>query len=71
MDQFYHLNLCPGDVAKTIMLVGDPGRVSLIAGFFDTIELKNKIGRLIQLPEHTKVRDCRLCQQVWAPIILK
>ena len=36
----YHLNLCPGDVAETIMLVGDPGRVSLIAGFFDTIELE-------------------------------
>lgn len=38
----YHLNLCPGDVAETIMLVGDPGRVSLIAGFFDTIELEKR-----------------------------
>ena len=36
----YHLNLFPGDVAETIMLVGDPGRVELIAGFFDSIELK-------------------------------
>lgn len=36
----YHLNLCPGDVAETIMLVGDPGRVNTIAEFFDTIELK-------------------------------
>ena len=36
----YHLNLCPGDVAETIMLVGDPGRVNIIAGFFDTIELE-------------------------------
>lgn len=38
----YHLNLCPGDVAETIMLVGDPGRVKIIAGFFDTIELKKQ-----------------------------
>ena len=36
----YHLNLVPGDVATSIMLVGDPGRVELIASFFDTIELK-------------------------------
>ena len=38
----YHLNLLPGDVAETIMLVGDPGRVKIIAGFFDTIELEKQ-----------------------------
>ena len=38
----YHLNLCPGDVAETIMLVGDPGRVKIIAAFFDTIELEKQ-----------------------------
>jgi len=38
----YHLNLCPGDVAETIMLVGDPGRVKIIANFFDTIELEKQ-----------------------------
>ena len=38
----YHLNLCPGDVAETIMLVGDPGRVNIIADFFDSIELKKQ-----------------------------
>jgi len=36
----YHINLCPGDVSETIILVGDPGRVALVASFFDTIELK-------------------------------
>ncbi len=36
----YHLNLQPGDIADTIMLVGDPGRVKIIAAFFDTIELE-------------------------------
>ncbi len=38
----YHLNLCPGDVAETIMLVGDPGRVKIIAGFFESIELEKQ-----------------------------
>ena len=38
----YHLNLFPGDVAETIMLVGDPGRVKTIASFFDTIELEKQ-----------------------------
>ncbi len=36
----YHLNLNPGDVSETIMLVGDPGRVKIIASFFDNIELE-------------------------------
>ncbi|TRX70749.1 nucleoside phosphorylase [Carboxylicivirga sp. M1479] len=36
----FHLHLKPGDVAKDIILVGDPGRVELISSFFDTIELK-------------------------------
>ncbi len=38
----YHLNLLPGDVAQTIILVGDPGRVELVASFFDTIDLKKR-----------------------------
>lgn len=38
----YHINLFPGDVAETIILVGDPGRVSMVADFFDTIELKKE-----------------------------
>src|ERR1700761_3544467 len=36
----YHLNLLPGDVADTIITVGDPDRVSQISGYFDHIELK-------------------------------
>jgi uridine phosphorylase len=34
----YHLNLAPGEVAETIILVGDPGRANLISEYFDTIE---------------------------------
>ncbi|MDP3463076.1 MAG: nucleoside phosphorylase [Bacteroidales bacterium] len=36
----YHLRLKPGQVAETIMLVGDPQRVQIVSSFFDTIEHK-------------------------------
>ncbi|GAA4089121.1 nucleoside phosphorylase [Mucilaginibacter panaciglaebae] len=36
----YHLNLCPGDVADTVITVGDPDRVSEVSKYFDHIELK-------------------------------
>ena len=36
----YHLNLLPGDIAETIITVGDPNRVSDISKHFDSIEIK-------------------------------
>lgn len=39
-DSIYHLNLKPGDLAQTILLVGDPNRVPLVSQHFDSIELK-------------------------------
>jgi uridine phosphorylase len=36
----YHLNLLPGDVADTIITVGDPDRVAGITQYFDHIEFK-------------------------------
>ena len=38
----YHLKLKPGDVAETIILVGDPARAKLISTYFDEIELENQ-----------------------------
>jgi uridine phosphorylase len=35
----FHLHLQPGQIAKDIILVGDPGRVEMIADFFDEIEV--------------------------------
>ena len=35
----FHLHLLPGQVADTVILVGDPGRVKMIAGYFNAIEL--------------------------------
>lgn len=36
----YHLNLQPGDIAETIITVGDPERVSDVSKYFDRIELR-------------------------------
>lgn len=38
--QVYHLHLKPGDIADTIFLVGDPGRVKLMSSLFDSVELR-------------------------------
>ena len=37
MDRSFHLGIKPGELASSVILVGDPGRVKLIASFFDTI----------------------------------
>jgi uridine phosphorylase len=34
----YHLNLQPGQIADTVFLVGDPGRVERVSKLFDTVE---------------------------------
>jgi len=36
----YHLNLKPGNVADTIILVGDPGRVHRVSQYFDDVEFE-------------------------------
>lgn len=36
----YHLNLLPEDIAKKIILVGDPDRVPKVSEYFDKIEIK-------------------------------
>ncbi|NMD01262.1 MAG: nucleoside phosphorylase, partial [Bacteroidales bacterium] len=36
----YHLHLRPQDIADTIILVGDPGRVELISKHFTSVDIK-------------------------------
>ncbi len=43
----YHLNLHPHELADNVILVGDPGRVALISGMFDTVEMFKQNRELI------------------------
>ena len=36
----FHLHLTPDQIADTVILVGDPGRVALVAEHFDQIECR-------------------------------
>lgn len=36
--KIYHLDLDPSQLATTVITVGDPGRVSMVSKYFDTIE---------------------------------
>ena len=38
----YHLNLQPQEIADTLILVGDPGRVPTVSAKFDTIEVRKQ-----------------------------
>lgn len=38
----YHLDLHPEEIADTILLVGDPGRVPTVSQYFDTIDIKKQ-----------------------------
>lgn len=39
-NSIYHLHLRPGELAPTIITVGDSGRVDEVAKYFDTVELR-------------------------------
>lgn len=36
----YHINLCPGELAPTIITVGDPGRVARVSDRFDEVNAR-------------------------------
>ena len=38
----YHLNLQPEEIADTIILVGDPGRVPIVSAKFDAVEVRKQ-----------------------------
>ncbi len=38
----YHLNLLPGEVAETVIIVGDPARVRKVSSRFDSIEIEKQ-----------------------------
>lgn len=48
----FHLHLKPGQVAGDVILVGDPGRVEMIAKFFDTIEVRAQNREFVTVTGH-------------------
>ena len=38
----YHLNLLPGELAQTVITVGDPDRVEAVSKYFDVIDYKSR-----------------------------
>jgi Uridine phosphorylase len=38
----FHLHLKPEDLADTVMLVGDPGRVDMVSSFFESKEFRKE-----------------------------
>ena len=43
----YHLGLKPGEIADTIITVGDPNRVDMLTKHFDNIELKRSVREFV------------------------
>ncbi|MFI3287391.1 MAG: nucleoside phosphorylase [Rikenellaceae bacterium] len=43
----FHLHACPGEIAETIILVGDPARSDYVASFFDSVELRRANRELV------------------------
>jgi uridine phosphorylase len=41
-NQVYHLGMSPGDVAETVILVGDQDRVALVSAFFSSIQHRSQ-----------------------------
>jgi uridine phosphorylase len=38
----FHLHIKPGELAENIILVGDPGRVEMVSGFFDEVQFSTQ-----------------------------
>lgn len=38
----FHLNLLPGDISDKIIIVGDPGRVDMLASLFDSVRVRKE-----------------------------
>lgn len=53
----YHIGLAPGEVARHIMLVGDPARATRVAGLFDRVELERRSREFVTYTgEHNGLR---------------
>lgn len=56
----FHLHLHPEDLAKQVILVGDPSRVEMIASYFEKIEVRKATGSSVPSPDITRDTACQL-----------
>ena len=45
----FHLHLKPEELADTVILVGDPGRVDMVAEFFDDKEFRHQSREFVSI----------------------
>ncbi len=50
----YHCNLLPENLADTIFLVGDPGRVPMVSSFFDGVDFRTQKREIVT---HTGMKN--------------
>lgn len=50
----YHCNLLPENLADTIFLVGDPGRVPMVSSFFDSVDFRTQKREIVT---HTGMKN--------------
>lgn len=50
----YHCNLMPENLADTIFLVGDPGRVPMVSSFFDSVDFRTQKREIVT---HTGMKN--------------
>ena len=53
----FHLHIKPEQLADKVILVGDPGRVSLVASHFENIEMEVESREFRVSPVHIKERE--------------
>ncbi len=57
----FHLHLKPGEIAKNIILVGDPGRVEIVASNFEEIKTRVENREFVSVTGKYKNTDFTVC----------
>ena len=65
----YHLGLHPEELADDVILVGDPGRVDMIAAYFEKIEVRRQNRELWSRTGYYNGKESPYCQPAWEPTI--
>ena len=59
----FHLHLRPEELADNVILVGDPGRVDMIAEYFDEKEFRHQSREFVSVTG--KYKGVRMTSRLW------